>query len=86
VSKAKHPNLAERFGAELILLGGAILTRAEAVALLTREGVPRKAIDWAVYAVPKLSDEELRGLVRAELIFTMRMRYQRIFREKAKRS
>jgi hypothetical protein len=76
----------DRFGSELILIGGAILSRTEAAAKLTREGVPRAAIDWCVYSVPKLTDEELLRLVRAELIFTMRLRYQGVFRERAKKT
>jgi len=81
----KLPNVRECYLAELILCGGAIVSRGTAAGQLAREGVSRTAIDWCVYAVPMLSDEELRGLVRTELIFQLRLRYQGIFREQARR-
>ena len=86
MSKPKPLNVRDRYLNELILIGGEILSRGEAAAHLTREGVPRRAIDRCVYGVPALTDEELRGLVRTELIFQLRMRYQGIFREKAKKT
>lgn len=83
--RKKLPNARERFFAEHILIGGEVLTRGEAAGMLQREGVPGKAIDICVCGAKPLTDEELRGLVRAELIFQLRMRYQGMFREKAKK-
>ena len=80
----KLPNVRERYLGELILCGGAIVSRGEAAGQLAREGVPRGAIDRCVYAVPMLKDEELLRLVRVELVFQLRMRYQEMFRERGK--
>ena len=85
MKQPKPLNVRERYLNELILLGGEILSRGEAAGQLTREGVPRGAIDRCVYAVPRLSEEELRGLVRTALIMQLRLRYQGIFREQARR-
>lgn len=85
MSKQLKPlNVRDRYLNELILLGGKIMTRGEAAARLTREGVPRSAIDRCVYGVSMLNNEELCRLVRTELIFQLRLRYQGIFRERAR--
>lgn len=72
--RSKPPSVRDRLTSELILCGGEVLTRGEAVQMLQREGVHRGAIDWCVFAVKPLSEEELIGFARNGLVLQLRLR------------
>jgi hypothetical protein len=74
MSKTKTMNIRDRLMGEYILLGGEIMSRGQAVSTLQDEGAPRQAIDWCVFAVPALTEEELLGFARNELLFQLRCR------------
>jgi hypothetical protein len=70
----RAPNIRERFFGELILLGGEVLSRAEMTELLTRAGVPPKAIDICVYGARTLSDEDILQFSKNSLVLALRLR------------
>ena len=61
---------------DLILLGGEIMSRGQAVSTLQDEGVPRQAIDWCVFAVHALTEDELMQFARNGLLFQLRCHLQ----------
>lgn len=77
----KQLNANERLMSELILLGGEILSRREALQQLQFEEVPRGAIDWAVFAAPALTQEDLLRFARNSLLLQLRCRIHELTAE-----
>jgi hypothetical protein len=69
----KQPNVKDRLMSEYILLGGEIMTRSEAVAMLQSEGVDPRAIDVCVFGsrATALTEEEMLGFARVGLLLTL---------------
>ena len=74
MKKSKPLNARDRLMSEYILLGGEIMTRSEAVTMLQSEGVDPRAIDVSVFGsrATAVTEEEMRGFARNELIFALR--------------
>jgi hypothetical protein len=70
--KAKPQNIRERLMSELILCGGEVMSREEAVTTMQAEGVPRGALDWW-FGVPALTDADIMRFSKNSLVLALRL-------------